>query len=255
MNNALKIPRSVALAVVATLATLGVAVSFMESYRALYWWATGHRVHGTWAILWPIQIDAFIAVGELALFVALVDSWKWKARALPWLITGAGLAVSVAGNVGHLTTTNPFDRLTAAIPPLTAYVMLAAALGILKRVIANTPTAAVAAPAREVQQPAAAVAPEPAPYGYKKDGTPRRKPGPEPGTPRPSRPVPVVTDAPVNPHFAETLRVPPREITVDTGNLYRALPATGAYPGWTPTDSQLLPRLGADGLPVNGNGS
>lgn len=169
MNTALKIPRSVALTVVSTLVTLGVVVSFMESYRALYWWAQGHAVHGVWSVIWPIQIDAFVAVGELSLFVALVDVWHWKHRSLPWLITAAGLVVSVAGNVGHVETHDVFTRLTAAVPPLTAYVMLAAALGLLKRVVANAPKA-------------------PAP----------KKPGPKPGTPRPPRapkPEPVAVEA------------------------------------------------------------
>jgi Protein of unknown function (DUF2637) len=162
MNTALKLPRTVALTVVSVLVTLGVVVSFMESYRALYWWAQGHAVHGVWAYVWPIQIDAFVAVGELALFVALVDVWHWKHRSLPWIITAAGLVVSVAGNVGHVETHNVFTRLTAAVPPLTAYVMLAAALGLLKRVVANAPKA--------------------------------RKPGPKPGTPRAPKTEPEVEE-------------------------------------------------------------
>lgn len=133
----LRVPRAVALWVVSFLVTAGIAVSFLESYRALYWWATRHAVTGVWAMLWPIQIDAFVAVGELALFVALVDLWKVRHRSLPWLITAGGLAVSIAGNVGHVATHDVFTRLTAAVPPLTAYVMLAAGLGLLKRVVAN----------------------------------------------------------------------------------------------------------------------
>ena len=144
----LKLPRTVALAVVSALVTLGVVVSFMESYRALYWWAQGHAIHGVWAVLWPIQIDAFVAVGELSLFVALVDLWHIKHRSLPWLIVGAGLAASVAGNVGHVQTHDVFTRLAAAVPPLTAYVMLAASLGLLKRVVANQPKAKRASGAR-----------------------------------------------------------------------------------------------------------
>lgn len=137
--NTLKVPRSVALSIIAFLVTAGILVSFVESYRALYWWAERHAVTGIWGSIWPIQIDAFVAVGELALFVAMTDVWKVRHRSLPWLITGAGLAVSIAGNVGHVVTTDIFTRVTAAVPPLTAYVMLAAGLGLLKRVIANQP--------------------------------------------------------------------------------------------------------------------
>jgi len=48
------------------------------------------------------QVDTFIAVGELALFVALADSWTVRSRAAAWTMTVLGLAVSVAGNVGHI---------------------------------------------------------------------------------------------------------------------------------------------------------
>lgn len=159
----LKIPRTVALAIVSALVTAGVIVSFAESYRALYWWAQGHGVHGAWAIVWPVQIDAFVAVGELALFVALVDAWSRKARVLPWVLVAAGLAVSVSGNVGHLVTSDVFTRLTAAVPSITAYAMLAAGLGLLKRIVAYQVAAAPA----------------------------RRKPGPKPGSTRAPRLVPA----------------------------------------------------------------
>lgn len=161
--NSLKVPRSVALWTVAVLVTLGVLVSFMESYRALYWWASAHQVHGIWADLWPIQVDAFVAVGELSLFVALVDVWHWKHRSLPWLVAGCGLAVSIAGNTGHVQTHDVFTRATAAVPPITAYVMLAVGLGLLKRVVANPP---------------------------------RKRPGPKPGTPRGPRRATTTTEPP-----------------------------------------------------------
>jgi hypothetical protein len=50
-------------------------VSFAESYCGLYLWASHHGLHGVWAVAWPLQVDVFIAVGELALFVALADRW------------------------------------------------------------------------------------------------------------------------------------------------------------------------------------
>ena len=62
------------------------------------------------AVIWPLQVDVFIAVGELALFVALADAWAGRSRA------GA-----LAG------------RATAAVPPLAA--ALAVGLGVLKRVV------------------------------------------------------------------------------------------------------------------------
>lgn len=218
----LNFPRTVALAVVSTLVTLGVIVSFAESYRALYWWAQAHAVHGVWATLWPIQVDAFVAVGELALFVALVDMWKPKHRSLPWLIVGAGLAVSVAGNVGHVQTHDVFTRLTAAVPPLTAYVMLAAALGLLKRVVANAPKPPVKA-----------------------------KPGPKPGSTRKPKPMPT----PEERVKAEAFATLPEEATV-TGPLFRPFaPALEAAEPFDPDATASFPKLDVNGRPVmNGNG-
>ncbi len=65
----LRVPRRIPLALVAALVEALVAaaslVSFAESYRGLYLWAHCHGLAG----LWPLQVDVFIAVGELALFV------------------------------------------------------------------------------------------------------------------------------------------------------------------------------------------
>ena len=77
----------------------------------------------------------FIAVGELALFVALVDQWRTRQRSAAWLVTLAGLAVSVAGNIGHVAGHSLTVRATAAVPPLAAASALAVGLGVLKRVV------------------------------------------------------------------------------------------------------------------------
>jgi hypothetical protein len=110
--------------------------SFMESYRALYEWAREHGLSVHWSAVWPLQIDTFIAVGELALFIAIADAWQRRARLLPWVVALGGLAVSVAGNVGHVGWTAPLaDKATAAVPPLAAAAALAVGLGVLKRVV------------------------------------------------------------------------------------------------------------------------
>jgi hypothetical protein len=80
-------------------------------------------------------VDVFIAVGELALFVALVDVWASRSRTAAWLVTLAGLAASVAGNIGHVTGHSLAVRATAAVPPLAAASALAVGLGVLKRVV------------------------------------------------------------------------------------------------------------------------
>jgi len=128
--------RALALAAIALLVAAASVASFMESYRALYDWAHGHGLSVRWSAVWPLQIDTFIAVGELALFIALVDGWQRRARVLPWVVTLAGLAVSVAGNVGHVSWAAPVaDKATAAVPPLAAAAALAVGLGVLKRVV------------------------------------------------------------------------------------------------------------------------
>jgi Protein of unknown function (DUF2637) len=129
--------RRAALALIAVLVAAASLVSFAESYRALYEWAHHHDLSGRWAAIWPLQVDVFIAVGELALFVALADGWGRRSRAGAWLVTLTGLAVSVAGNVGHVTTHLLSDQVTAAVPPLAAAAALAVGLGVLKRVVGH----------------------------------------------------------------------------------------------------------------------
>ena len=128
--------RRAALAAIAVLVGAASLVSFAESYRGLLDWASRHGLSGPWAVAWPLQVDTFIGVGELALFVALADRWPARSRAAAWLVTVAGLAVSVAGNVGHVAGHSAASRATAAVPPLAAAAALTVGLGVLKRVVA-----------------------------------------------------------------------------------------------------------------------
>jgi hypothetical protein len=129
--------RKAALAAIAVLVAAATSASFAESYRALLDWASHHGVHGVWAAAWPLQVDVFVGVGELALIVGLVDRWKRRDRIAAWTVTLLGLAVSVAGTVGHVTAGGYTSRLTAAVPPLAAAAALAVGLGVLKRVVAT----------------------------------------------------------------------------------------------------------------------
>lgn len=129
-------PRLAALIAIAALVAAASATSFAESYRGLYEWASHHALTGRWAAIWPLQVDVFIAVGELALFIALTDGWRRRERAGAWAVTLIGLAVSVAGNIGHVAAHALTDRATAAVPPLAAAAALAVGLGVLKRVVA-----------------------------------------------------------------------------------------------------------------------
>jgi hypothetical protein len=137
VTGVLRVPRSAALAAIAVLVAGASLVSFAESYRGLYLWAHGHGLAGLWAVAWPLQVDTFIAVGELALFVALADRWAARSRFAAWAVTLGGLVVSVAGNVGHVAAGSLTARGTAAVPPLAAAAALAVGLGVLKRVVAH----------------------------------------------------------------------------------------------------------------------
>jgi hypothetical protein len=175
-------PRRAALAAIASLVAAASLVSFGESYRGLYLWAHHHGLAGRWAAVWPLQVDVFIAVGELALFVGLADRWSVRSRIGAWLVTLAGLAVSVAGNVGHIGGHDLASRATAAVPPLAASAALAVGLGVLKRVVG----------ARAEPVPEAAPKPVPAP-ARKRAPVSSSRPAPRPSRGR----------APVTPETAE----------------------------------------------------
>ena len=132
----LRIPRMVALVAIAVVIGAASLTSLAESYRGLFDWSHEHGLSGTWAAVWPLQVDSFIVVGELALFVGLADLWTLRQRIGAWAVTLAGLAVSVAGNVGHVHTHLLSDHATAAVPPLAAFAALWVGLGVLKRVVA-----------------------------------------------------------------------------------------------------------------------
>ena len=96
MSPVLRIARLAALVLITLVILAVTASSFAESYGGLLDWAYSHGLHGRWAIWWPVQLDAFIAVGELALFVGLADRWQKRDRISAWVVTGIGLAASVA---------------------------------------------------------------------------------------------------------------------------------------------------------------
>jgi hypothetical protein len=94
---------------------------------------------GRQAKSWPAEIDVFLAVGELALYVAYLDDWPARQRVWPWTTALTGLAVSIAGNIGHIQGVgvpgHPVilaDRLTAAASPIAAFAGLSVGLLVLK---------------------------------------------------------------------------------------------------------------------------
>jgi hypothetical protein len=134
-THVLRVMRAAALWATATCVAAASLTAFTESYRGLFEWARRHGLSGLWAYAWPLQVDVFIAVGELALFVALVDRWGIRSRIAAWAVTTIGLAVSGAGNVGHIASHELTSRATAAVPPIAAASALAVGLGVLKRVV------------------------------------------------------------------------------------------------------------------------
>ena len=129
--------RKAALYAIAVIAILASANALAHSYAGLYDWAIHHRLTGWQAMSWPAEIDVFLAVGELALYVAYLDAWPARQRIWPWATALTGLAVSVAGNVGHIQAVpgDPVilaDRLTAATSPLAAFAGLSVGLLVVK---------------------------------------------------------------------------------------------------------------------------
>ena len=129
--------RRAALYAIGAIAILASANALAHSYAGLYDWAIHHRLTGWQAMSWPAEIDVFLAVGELALYVAYLDGWPARQRIWPWTTALIGLAVSIAGNVGHIQPEpgQPVilaDRLTAATSPVAAFAGLTVGLLVLK---------------------------------------------------------------------------------------------------------------------------
>ncbi|MGE5287730.1 MAG: hypothetical protein ACM3ML_11100 [Micromonosporaceae bacterium] len=144
--------RRVALYALAAIAMAASANALAHSYAGLYAWAVHHRLTGWQAMSWPAEIDVFLAVGELALYVAYLDGWPVRQRVWPWVTALVGLVVSVAGNIGHIQPVigHPVsltDRMTAATSPLAAFAGLTVGLLVLRM---NRQQAARAGSARAV---------------------------------------------------------------------------------------------------------
>ena len=120
---------------------------------------------------WPAGIDVFLAIGELALYVAYLDGWPARQQIWPWTTALTGLAVSIAGNIGHIQAApgQPVilaDRVAAATSPIAAFAGLTVGLLVLKMTrqqAAGSGPRAAAAPARQ-HWPQAAVSPPPGPH-------------------------------------------------------------------------------------------
>ena len=129
--------RLIALYAIGAIAILASANALAHSYAGLYDWATTHRLNTWQSLSWPAEIDVFLVIGELALYVAYLDGWSGHHKLWPWITTVIGLVVSVLGNVGHIQPlpgepVTVADRLTAAASPLAAFAGLTIGLLVLK---------------------------------------------------------------------------------------------------------------------------
>lgn len=154
--------RRAALYAIGAIAIAASVNALAHSYAGLYDWAIHHRLTGWQAMSWPAEIDVFLAVGELALYVAYLDGWPTRQRIWPWATALVGLTVSIAGNIGHIQAqpTQPVllaDRLTAATSPVAAFAGLAIGLLVLKM----TRPHAGRSPSSASSRPALVLAPRP----------------------------------------------------------------------------------------------
>ena len=83
--------RRAALYAIGTIAILASVNALAHSYAGLYDWAIHHRLGGWQAMSWPAEIDVFLAVGELALYVAGHGGANWHVQ------LGNGLLPAAAG--------------------------------------------------------------------------------------------------------------------------------------------------------------
>lgn len=136
--------RRAALWAITVLVTAADLMSFAGSYRGLLDWGLAHRLPLWESITFPFMVDVFIVVGELTVFVLVLEAARARSvedfrhklwHRLPgWGLALVGLAASVAGNVGDVWTAPVATRVTHAVPPLAAALSLAVALGMLKRI-------------------------------------------------------------------------------------------------------------------------
>jgi len=172
------VPRGAALIAIAALNVTALAAAFAASYLGNYQWAAGHGLAGWRAYAFPLAIDTVLAMGELMLFIAVVDAfddvWVFTLGAC---FVAAGLAASVAGNGWHAAAADPASRLTWSAFPVTASIALGGGLLLLKRVMARSATQSAAA-AQDDASPSTRRQPG---TGVKAAVTPGRRPPRRPG--------------------------------------------------------------------------
>lgn len=100
------------------------ATSTAASFMGLRAWAQGHELVGAGGYLFPLFIDTFPLLAEVALFVGLLDGWRFRAKAVPWSVITAGVILSVALQVGVSTSPDWATRATHGLAPVAAWLSL-----------------------------------------------------------------------------------------------------------------------------------
>lgn len=109
---------------VAGVFTVSTAASTYDSYTGLRTWALEHGDAAVKADLFPLFIDAFALGAEAFMFRAALRGWGWGAKLVGWVVAGAGLALSIALNVGQYHSTDWLTQGTQGIAPLAAFFSL-----------------------------------------------------------------------------------------------------------------------------------
>jgi hypothetical protein len=144
------------------------SVSFGQSYHGLLIFSTDYLHESPpWNWTWPLMVDAFLAGGEIGLFIIAAKGEKsWHVRGWLWALTSVGLLASLAGNIAHDGLNVPHVQMAGnAVPPIAAAAMLGVGLGFLKREVARLGTfqqpaaAPKVTPVRVIEAPAATVTP------------------------------------------------------------------------------------------------
>lgn len=93
------------------------ATAFILSYEALRDLAHNNGIQGWRAYLWPLGLDAFMAVASLYMLWAYINK-QWEP--LPLALVMVAMGASVIFNITHAPLSN-LARSVAALPPLVAF--------------------------------------------------------------------------------------------------------------------------------------
>lgn len=124
---------------VTAIIVVSTVTSTVMSFMGLRAWAAGHGMIGAGSFIFPGFIDAFPLAAEGVLILAYIDHWTTRSRVLPWVVLVAGMAASVALNVGHMHTTDVLTQITIGLPPVATALSLWVGTSMFKRVLANKP--------------------------------------------------------------------------------------------------------------------